>query len=148
MKISTTVLAAAAALLFAAPAHSQAEAVASQIAEADSVMGLAGLSPAAEPTGGTLAAGAEQEFRVELRGGMRYMIVGVCDAGCTDLDLTLSDGRGRVIALDNALDDIPVLPVTGVDGTFTVKVGMITCSEAQCHYGVRVFQTEETEAQQ
>lgn len=143
MKISTLLLAAGAALLFASPAHSQAEIITAQLAQVDSLLTTQGLSATAEAVTGTLAAEADEEFQVQLTAGSRYLIVGVCDGGCSDLDLTLTDAGGRKVAEDTALDDLPVMAVQGLDGTFTVTVSMVTCTTEQCHYGVRVFQGEE-----
>jgi len=143
MKISTLLLAAGAALLLASPAHSQAELVTAQLAQVDSVMTAGGLTAAAEAVRGTLPASSDEEFQVQLTGGLRYMIVGVCDGACSDLDLTLTDAAGRTVAEDKALDDLPLMAVEGLDGTFTVKVEMVSCSTEQCHYGVRMFQGPE-----
>jgi hypothetical protein len=143
MKISTLVLAAGAALLASVPAHAQAELIATQLAQVDSMLTSQGMTVVGEAVNGTLGAGQDEEFPLQLHGGQRYMIVGVCDGGCSDLDLTLTDAGGRKVAEDTALDDVPLLTVTGVDGTFTVKVDMVTCTTGQCHFGVRVLQGAE-----
>jgi hypothetical protein len=144
MKTLTMVLAAAAGLLMAAPAHAQAELVAAQLQAADSVMRGQGLAiDTVQKEDGALAAGASREFRLQLQAGKRYMVVGVCDGGCNDLDLTLTDEGGRTVAEDKALDDVPLLAVNGLDGTFTVKVDMATCSRTECFFGVRVFAGDE-----
>jgi hypothetical protein len=147
MKISTLLLAAGAALLLASPARAQAELITAQLAQVDSVLTTQGLTAPGEAVRGTLPASSDEEFQVQLTAGLRYLIVGVCDGGCGDLDLTLTDGAGRTVAEDKALDDLPVMAVQGLDGTFTVKVEMITCTTEQCHFGVRVFQGAE-QAQQ
>jgi len=141
MKISTTMLAAAAAVLLAAPVRAQD--VTQQLAEADSLLRAQGMTPTGEPVVGTLAAEQETEFTVEMQAGVRYTLLGVCDGGCSDMDLSLADERGRVIVEDLAPDDVPVLVVEDASGTYTVKVRMAACSTATCQYGVRTFQGTE-----
>jgi hypothetical protein len=66
----------------------------------------------------------------------------VCDGGCSDLDLVLSDDDGDEMEADRELDDVPMLAIentSNVEAVLTVQ--MATCSTAQCHYGVRVFRS-------
>jgi hypothetical protein len=48
---------------------------------------------------------------VTLTGGREYVLVGVCDEDCQDVDLRLLDADGDVLAEDVAADDTPILMV-------------------------------------
>jgi hypothetical protein len=138
MKIPSMIAAAAAALL-ALPAHAQ-DPVSGQLAEAATLFSGQGLTATADSLFGALAADGEAQFTFQMQEGLRYMVLGVCDGDCTDMDMTLSDANGRVIVEDRAPDDVPLLAVEGSAGTYTVKVMMAACGSQACRYGVRVFQ--------
>jgi hypothetical protein len=57
-----------------------------------------GFAPSDDPVMGTLAQGDDEEFEVELESGNQYFVVGVCDGGCSDLDLVLTRGSEEVEA--------------------------------------------------
>ena len=58
-----------------------------------------------------------------------YRIIGVCDPDCLDFDLALYDPRGKEVAGDYALDDVPILIYTPKEsGMFRLQVMMVTCS--------------------
>lgn len=137
MKLRLIALAAA-AVLFSSPAQAQ-DIIASQLDEAVNIMGGDGFTPADEPVTGQLAQGGDEEFELELNSGNRYIVVGVCDGDCSDLDLVLTNGSGEEVEADRELDDVPMLAIQGQGGTFVLKVQMATCEAAQCRYGVRVF---------
>ena len=61
---------------------------------------------------GVLEPGAEVGLEIELVSGVEYMIMGVCDADCDDLDLTLTDPDGNEIMSDALNDAYPVLLFT------------------------------------
>lgn len=90
-------------------------------------------------TGG-LAQGAASTHTVNLTGGMRYAIIGVCDNDCTDVDLALTGPSGESIASDYRLDDHPTLRFTAPStGTYNLRVSMATCRQAPCYYGVQLY---------
>lgn len=141
MKLKSFLLAAA-ALLVATTAQAQANVVRTQLDSAVVLMRGQGFVPLDDAVTGTLAAGQDEEFEVELEAGVTYMVVGVCDGGCSDLDLVLTDDEGDEMEADRELDDVPMLAVentSNVEAVLTVQ--MATCSTAQCHYGVRVFRS-------
>jgi hypothetical protein len=141
MKLRSLLLAAA-ALLVSTTAEAQANIVRTQLDSAVVLMRGQGFVPVDDAVTGTLATGADEEFEIDLEAGVTYMIVGVCDGGCSDLDLVLSDDDGDEMEADRELDDVPMLAIentSNVEAVLTVQ--MATCSTAQCHYGVRVFRS-------
>lgn len=141
MKLPYIALAAVAAALFSTPAKAQPGIVTTQLDSAVVLMRAQGFTPADEAVRGTLAEGADEEFELELESGTNYFVVGVCDGGCSDLDLVLTDGSGEEVESDRELDDVPMLAIQGQSGNFVLSVQMATCSSSECHYGVRVFQS-------
>lgn len=69
-----------------------------------------------------------------------YMIIGVCDADCDDLDLAVYDQDGNQITSDFATDDYPVLEFRARRrGTWTLQVSMPGCAADTCVFGVEVY---------
>lgn len=136
-------LALAAALLIAAPAGAQEDLIASQLDSAAVLMAGSGYQPLSDAVRGTLPPGEDEEFPLELRAGVRYVILGVCDGGCSDLDLVLVDAAGGEAGADREMDDVPIVAFQApADGRYVVKVEMATCGTANCGYGVRVFHAQ------
>ncbi|HEU4885363.1 MAG TPA: hypothetical protein VFT45_24155 [Longimicrobium sp.] len=145
MKFSMMALAAGAALLCAAPAHAQdqwMQQVHAQLGTVVQALNKEGLTPAGEPRVGALNEGVSDEVELQLTAGS-YLIVGVCDTDCSDMDLLLSQ-NGTELASDFEMDDTPVLAVqVPAGGTFSLRVDMATCTAGPCRYGVGVFTTQE-----
>jgi len=77
---------------------------------------------------------------VELDRGIEYVVIGVCDQDCTDLDLQLRQLDGTVVSTDTTEDDLPVVSVTVArSGKFNIIVSMAACSDEPCWYGVGVI---------
>lgn len=90
--------------------------------------------------GGTLARGAAEDVTLDLAAGRNYMIMGVCDADCDDLDLALRDASGTLVDSDYEPDDVPIVAVTPArDGRYRVTVSVAACRSSRCGYGVAVF---------
>jgi hypothetical protein len=140
MKLPYIALAAAAVALLSTPAHAQPGIVTTQLDSAVVLMGGNGFVPADDAVRGTLPEGEDEEFELELEAGTQYFVVGVCDGGCSDLDLVLTRGDDEIEA-DRELDDVPMLAIQNQSGTFVLSVQMATCSSNECHYGVRVFRS-------
>ena len=69
-----------------------------------------------------------------------YLIVGVCDDDCTDLDIVLSDSNGNQLDSDIEADDVPRVTAKATrSDKFQIKVIMETCSVGPCQFGVGVF---------
>lgn len=89
---------------------------------------------------GDLGGGGEDDITLNLRKGVSYTILGVCDEDCRDIDLGIYDDNGNLISSDLQRDDIPVVKVTPRwNARFTIKVMMPSCSNAPCRYGIGVF---------
>jgi hypothetical protein len=79
-----------------------------------------------------------------LQGGTRYVVVGVCDEDCGDLDLRLLDAVGKPVASDDRSDNHPVLSiVVAAGGPYQLKVAMVKCSTPPCYYALRVLEKPE-----
>jgi hypothetical protein len=141
MKLTKIALLTGAALLFGSPAAAQDAWMAQVSAQLDAVVEALdgeGLSEATEPVGGGLAEGASEDVEFALAAGS-YVIVGVCDTDCSDLDLVLS-GPGGELDSDLATDDTPVVTVElSRAATLNLRVNMAACSSAPCRYGVQAF---------
>ncbi|MFT4911620.1 MAG: hypothetical protein ACI9YM_000190 [Brevundimonas sp.] len=81
---------------------------------------------------------ASNTYRLEA--GESYLIVGACDADCTDLDLQAFDSSGASVAIDRAIDDHPVLRITPITtDDFRVDVWWVSCRAPPCYAGVRAL---------
>lgn len=89
---------------------------------------------------GTLYAGNGVGLEVDLEFGVEYMIIGVCDADCSDLDLSLTDLQSNVLFEDLLDDDVPILGFTSPSsGVFFLNVDMYECSLEPCSFGYKVY---------
>ena len=92
---------------------------------------------AARPATGALNDDAAENVGLTLNAGRRYLLVGVCDADCSDMDLRIYSPSGAIVAEDVAVDDTPVLQFTAPStGNYRVRVMMASCSANPCYYGV------------
>jgi hypothetical protein len=79
-------------------------------------------------------------FNVNLRSGISYAFVGVCDEDCRDIDLRLYDDNGNLVGSDVGPDRYPLVRVSPRwSGQFQVKVTMANCTSSTCYYGVGIF---------
>jgi hypothetical protein len=77
---------------------------------------------------------------VDMEKGRSYLIVGVCDNDCTDVDLILQDTDRAEVASDVLADDIPVIRFTpSTAATYWIETTMVVCSVEPCGYGIAVF---------
>ena len=77
---------------------------------------------------------------VRLVKGRSYKIVGACDEGCYDLDLSLYRDSGERITTDRQYDDLPTLTLRApYSGYYKVKAPMAGCAFGPCEYGIAVF---------
>lgn len=89
---------------------------------------------------GKLKAGESETWNITLAAGQTFLVTGVCDASCTDIDLWLTDAKGQELDSDVEPDDGPVLVYeVRTTGTYTVKISMFACSQDPCFYGLGVF---------
>lgn len=89
---------------------------------------------------GFLADDDEVGLEIDLEFGVEYMIVGVCDEDCSDLDLVLSDTEGNTLFNDALDDDAPILSFTApAGGSHILWVSMYECSLEPCSFGYKVY---------
>lgn len=133
-------LLAVAGVLQSAPAAAQRDVVDTQLDSAIVLMRSEGFAPATDPWFGWLNQGGAKDLSVQLTGGTSYFVIGVCDNGCSDLDLILNDAGGTEVQADRAADDVPMLMLEGSQGgAYTIRVSMATCGQSTCRWGVRLF---------
>ena len=114
--------------------------VSSYLTRAASGVVQQGYSADRDPVTGSLNGGARESMMINLTGGSRYALVGVCDNDCTDVDLRIWDPSGTKLAEDILVDDTPVLEFTATTtGQYRVSVEMATCSTNPCYWGFQVF---------
>lgn len=87
---------------------------------------------------GTLAEGGEASFRVKLTDGRLYTFSGACGEACGNLDLHLTDAKGREVDSDVEDDTVPIVAIDA-SGTYTVRVVMKACSASSCAFGIRGY---------
>lgn len=79
-------------------------------------------------------------LEIDLDFGVEYMIVGVCDQDCSDLDLMLGDVEGNELFTDALDDDAPILTFTApAGGSHILWVSMYECSLEPCSFGYKVY---------
>jgi hypothetical protein len=143
MRQHTAVLAAALCLgAHAIPAQAQLwqQQVTTRLERASSTAASGGMRSVLSPMTGSLRTGTNATHTVQLNAGTQYMLVGVCDDDCTDIDLVLLDPSGAQIGADLDRDAIPVVQVTpSRSGTYSVRASMPSCSSQPCFYGVGVY---------
>jgi hypothetical protein len=90
---------------------------------------------------GMLPRGGSVVLEASLRAGVRYTVVGVCDADCVDLDLRAhAPGGEAVLDEDVSTDDVPVLTFTATaNGPHPVTVIMSECRTDLCYFGLKVL---------
>ena len=89
---------------------------------------------------GALNADDTENVVFELDPNSTYVVLGVCDNDCKDLDLRLLNAAGKEIDSDVEPDDAPVVAVAPTRRErFTVKAMMAACGANPCRYGLGVF---------
>jgi hypothetical protein len=77
---------------------------------------------------------------VTLHRGVKYMLIGVCDDDCRNLNMELEDEDGHLIGRDygsRPTADIEIIPEN--TQRFTVRIIMKRCHEDPCYYGLGVY---------
>lgn len=91
------------------------------------------------PLTGTLGAGESASVQIHTCSGIQYTAQGICDADCTDFDLTAYDSPAGILDSDVLTDDVPVLLFTPAEsGITTLFVEMVSCT-GSCDWGVQLF---------
>lgn len=90
-------------------------------------------------SGHQLARGATGEMDFDLQGGT-YIIVGVCDESCSDIDIRLTTASGELVGEDVLDDDTPVVAFEAAPGAaYRAVVGMAACDVETCLTRVKVY---------
>lgn len=77
---------------------------------------------------------------LQLEADVTYVIVGVCDNDCQDLDMILLNEKGNIISEDIKSDAMPILTVSPQwSGNFLIGVKVPICHHSSCVYGLAVF---------
>lgn len=122
-----------------AMANSYVASIRNQLVSAANTAGFWGLS-LHDVDAGNLGSRDSEWMTVNLRAGVPYTFIGVCDQDCRDVDLHLYDDNGNLVRSDTGYDDFPVVAVTPRwSGQFTVKISMASCSANYCYYGLGMF---------
>jgi hypothetical protein len=136
-----TVLAALLLIPGQAAAQSQWEQqVHDQIRTASGLFASEGYTQVADTRTGSLKSEASEEFDLTLQAGVSYVLVGVCDNDCPDMDLALLDDAGNEIDSDYEDDAVPMVNVTPSGArNYRVRVYMASCTSEPCFFGVALF---------
>jgi len=127
----------------AAPVREPRREVEDQLAMIRPMLQLRGFLPAFPMALGEAPQARDEAHEFRLEQGVPYLITARCDAGCHDVDLTLSDAQGRVLRSDTDGDDFPTVSfVPGETGTYRVGVKLAQCGSDACSYGVAVFRRD------
>jgi hypothetical protein len=96
---------------------------------------------AAGPFFGSLEEDGRDTYTLQVRGGKKYYVVGVCDTDCTDLDIRLLNAQGTVLAQDQLEDGAPLVElVPSISGSIRIEVTMFKCSSEPCFFAVEAYQ--------
>ena len=89
---------------------------------------------------GHMAEDRTDSWTIGLAPNTAYVIAGVCDTDCADLDIIVWDADGNAIAQDELDDDVPIVELkTGASSRYTIEVKMFDCSANTCYFGFGLF---------
>lgn len=79
-------------------------------------------------------------FELSVKRDVDYLVVGVCDNDCDDVDLLIYDDTDEEVVSDFEPDDHPVVSFSADSGgTWNVEVRMPGCSADTCIFGYQVY---------
>lgn len=111
-----------------------------QIRTASELFASEGFGQVGDARTGSLNDETSEDFNLTLQAGVSYILVGVCDNDCPDVDLALLDNAGNEIDSDYQEDAVPMVEVTPPSTiAYRVHVYMASCKSEPCFYGVAVF---------
>ncbi|MFT4974287.1 MAG: hypothetical protein ACI8S6_000169 [Myxococcota bacterium] len=86
-----------------------------------------------------LDASANEMVTLNLPIGSQYIVMGVCDNDCLDLDLSVMRG-GIELSTDTTDDDWPLVEISPTSSSdYQIKVTMFQCSTPNCGYQLTVW---------
>lgn len=102
-----------------------------------------------DPVVSTIRSKSTKTHTLTLDAGIPYVIVGVCDNDCGDIDLRLYNDEDDVVSSDMDTDDDPMLRVSSQQkAKFKLEVIMENCSTLSCYYGIGIFGQKSEEISQ
>ncbi|RYG79431.1 MAG: hypothetical protein EON59_16210 [Alphaproteobacteria bacterium] len=126
-----------ACLLAPAAGLARTDLVGSLLAKATEIYARKGFAPTGWSHRNAMVEGDSKTLAVNLQGGATYVLAGVCDSECEDLDLVVADSNGKTVVEDLLDDDSPIVHVPK-SGSYRVKVTMAECA-GTCEFGVIAF---------
>ena len=88
----------------------------------------------------SLIEGDAEDVWINLRAGLDYAIVGVCDRDCVDLNIELFDFLDNIVDSDFELDKAPVVLVPAPSsGRYRVRISLARCNIDPCFFGLAVY---------
>ncbi len=111
-----------------------------QIRTASELIAPEGYAMVGDAHMGSLHDESSEDFHLTLQAGVHYILVGVCDNDCPDVDLMLLDDSGNEVDSDYETDAVPIVEATPFrTQSYRVHVYMADCTNAPCFYGVGVY---------
>ena len=112
-------------------------------AQLDALRSLAtteGMNVMAGPFFGALEESAKESYTLTVSRGGEYLLIGVCDNDCSDLDLRIYNQLGELLVEDTLEDDAPVVELNPtMTGRVRVEVEMYACSSEPCYFAVEAY---------
>ncbi len=93
-----------------------------------------------DPYIGTLDDNTYRDIRVTLHKGVSYVLLGVCDDDCRNLNMKLYDEDGQFVGADTgpgSTADLEIQPRHTQD--FILRMIMKRCNREPCYYGLGVY---------
>lgn len=89
---------------------------------------------------GSLKKAGHREVFADLRVGVTYAFVAVCDSDCSDIDLRLYSPTGVLLESDLLRNDTPILIHRVLrPGKYKILVSMVGCNNDPCFYGLAIY---------
>lgn len=110
------------------------------IRETTRKLGGQGYEQTGENRSGALNTTESTWFTVTLRAGDSYVVTGVCDEDCKELNLALYAANGYEVDAAQNAGTAPILRVSPRETmAYSLKVVMMRCQLNPCSFGVAVF---------
>ncbi|HEV8263777.1 MAG TPA: hypothetical protein VGQ06_02425 [Gemmatimonadales bacterium] len=99
-----------------------------------------GFAPVGDLRVGVLGEHERDSLAVEVESGLQYVVLGICDEDCGDIDFHLFDPAGKEIASEVKTGSRAVTWTTpATTGTHRLEVAMGRCSTPPCYYAVQLL---------
>lgn len=88
---------------------------------------------------GALSDGGIRTHPMKFPTADKVAIFAICDNDCTDIDISVRDSSGRVIALDNDDSDTAMVTFDTPGINYYLQVTMANCESNPCEYRAGLF---------